>query len=382
MPQTFDAAWQMFVDGRRTAALAEIRKAIIQFPNAAAGHRFLSLILTYNERFRHEPDLCRQLVADGSVAEAFAAARTACRKTGARWEDFLQAGICLTALGRYDEAAEFIRSATDMFSIDREPGLFAGLNVDWQPLVPRFLIIGVAKAATTSLYHSISQHPRVLPPVTKEMDLFGSPERGIDWYLAHFPRRPPWERRFITGEARVGNFDNPDGPKVVRQFLPKVKLIAVLRDPVDRALSHYYNDLNVGAEKRPLDEAIDEELSFLDRPADDVERDLDVYLKSQRHYLYLGLYARHLENWLTQFNAGNLLIVVSEELNADPKRELGRVFKHIGLNNPPGIDYANRLPGTYDNQPKDRVRAKLVDFYGRPNERLYEILGRRLDWRR
>lgn len=381
MVESFNAAWRMFEAGNRSLALVEIRKSIARYPNTARGYRYLSFILTHNERYRHEPDLCRSLVDDGSVTEALAAARTACGRADAQWIDFLQVGYCLTALKHYDEATQFIRIGTDMFSASREPGLFAGMNESWQPLTPAFLIIGVAKASTTSLYHSISQHPRVLPPVTKEVDFFGSPARGFGWYLAHFPRRPSWENRFITGEARVGNFDNPNSPELVKQFLPNAKLIALLRDPVERALSHYYNDLKLGAERRPLDDAMDDELSFLDRPAEEADDRLGEYLRSQRHYLYLGLYTLHLRRWLEHCDPKDLLIVVSEELNADPKRQLSRIFKHIGLKYQSGLNHSNRFPGTYDDQPKERVRAKLENFFRSPNERLYEMLGRRLGWR-
>jgi hypothetical protein len=111
-----------------------------------------------------------------------------------------------------------------------------------------------------------------------------------------------------------------------------------------------------------------------------MEEKLAGYLHTQRRYLHYGLYERHVAKWLSVFPPEQFLIVVSEELNANPERELKRVFKHIGLKYQPLGEYVNALPGTYDNQSKDPIRARLVEFYKRPNERLFELLGRRLNW--
>jgi tetratricopeptide (TPR) repeat protein len=372
----------MLTEGNRRAALEQARQVVASFPFDARSYRILSYVLTHRDLYRHESDLCKELVSDGSVAEALACSRAAMRQTNGNHEDYLQAGYCLTALGEFDKAAALIREATDLFGQETQPGLFAGLSDEWVALAPKFLIIGVKKGGTTALHNYLSRHPLVLPPVVKEMDYFAYPERGIGWYLAHFPRRPSWEKRFITGEGHVGKFSRRDIPALVRQQLPDVKLIAVLRDPSKRALSDYYHDKRAGMEQRGLEQAIDEELEYLDCPDDQLSGNLKEYWKTQRGYVMLGLYARHLESWLSIFPAKALLVVISEELKADPETEMRRVYKHLGLKFEPLLDYGNEHPGVYDDQPKDIVLAKLGAFFSRHNERLYELLGRRIDWRR
>ncbi|MEI8180069.1 sulfotransferase domain-containing protein [Aestuariivirga sp.] len=372
---------RLFSVGDRAAALVEARRVAARFPMRAQSHRAVSNMLTHKNLYLYETSLREQMVSDGTIHEALASSRMAMRLADRNFEDFLQAGYCLTALGRYKEATGLIRTASDMSSLETKPGLFTMMDGSWKPLIPRFLIIGVMKGGTTSLHRYISKHAQVLPAVLKEMDYFGFPERGLDWYLAHFPRRPEWENRFITGEAFVGNFASPERARLIAEQLPGVKLIAVLRDPTMRALSHYYHERKMGIESRSLKDAMNDELDYLDCPPDEMERKLPQYFATQRSYLYLGLYARHVELWLQEIPARNLMIVISEELNAAPEREVRRVLKHIGLRYQSLGDYANVFPGVYDDQPKRDVMERLGRFFAEPNERLFDLIGRRLAWR-
>ena len=291
----------LLASGMRAVALDESRRAVMWYPRSALSHRELSYSLTYAHVYRNDESLSRQLIVDGVLGEALACSRVAMRCADANYEDFLQAGYCLTFIGQLEEAAALIRVATDMKCEAEYPAVYAGLNDSWKPLAPRFLIIGAAKAGTTSLYRHLCQHPLVLPAVTKEVSFFSVKPRGRDWYLAHFPSRPEWEGRFCTGEANVATFNHPIAPSRVRETEPDIKLVALVRNPVDRAISHYYNDLNVGMETRPIGDAMEEELSYLDCSYDLLAHNLVEYRKSERRYLELGLYAFHLENWLRHF---------------------------------------------------------------------------------
>ena len=161
-----------------------------------------------------------------------------------------------------------------------------------------------------------------------------------------------------------------------------VKLIAVLRDPVERALSHYHNDRRVGTESRTLEQAIDADARASYGPEDQfykTEELLNLGSVAKRSYLDLGLYATHLERWLTVFLPEELLIVISEELKFDHKAQMQRVFKHLGSENEAPAGGGNEHTGTYDQPPSDIIRTKLATFYERHNERLYELLARRLN---
>ena len=384
MPKDFESSLrksrELLLAGDRNRAIALARQCVEANPNSVPALRALSYALTNYTNYRHDRAQCRELVATGSIAEALACSRAAIDLDGTNFEDFLQVGYCLTALGDMALASESIRRATDLASLEYNPKLFSKMDASWVPLAPSFLIIGVAKGGTTSLHKYLSQHPKVLAPVEKEIDYFSQPERGYEWYLSHFPRRPDGEERFVTGEACVANFNDWNAPKLVRQTIPNAKLIAVLRDPVERAISHYYNNKRVGTERRELEEAISQELSLLDCRDDQLDDNLREYWKSQKAYVALGLYSKFLERWMTLSTDEELLILISEELYAQPVAEMRKVLHHIGLKPQPSAKYRKHHAGVYDHQEKDMVRTKLAAFYGKHNERFYELLGRRLDW--
>ena len=371
---------ELLLAGDRNGAIALARQCVEASPNSVPALRTLSYALTNYTNYRHDRSQCRELVASGSIAEALACSRAAIDLDGTNFEDFLQAGYCLTSLGEMALASESIRRATDLASLQSNPKLFGKMDASWMPLAPSFLIIGVAKGGTTSLHKYLAQHPKVLAPVEKEIDYFSQPERGYEWYLSHFPRRPEGEEKYVTGEACVANFNDWNAPKLVRETIPNAKLIAVLRDPVERAISHYYNNKRVGTERRELEEAIDQELALLDCRDDQLDDNLREYWKSQKAYVALGLYSKYLERWLTLSTDEELLILISEELYAQPVAEMRKVLRHIGLRPQPSAKYRKHHAGVYDHQEKDLVRTRLAEFYGKHNERFYELLGRRLDW--
>ena len=371
---------ELLLAGDQSSAIALARQCVEANPGSAPALRTLSYALTNYTNYRYDRWQCPELVASGSIAEALACSRAAIALDGTNFEDFLQAGYCLTALGDMALASESIRRATDLASVESNPKLFRKMDASWVPLVPSFLIIGVAKGGTTSLHEYLAQHPRVLAPVEKEIDYFSQPERGYEWYLSHFPRRPEGEEEYITGEACVANFNDWNAPNLVRETIPNAKLIAVLRDPVERAISHYYNNKRVGTERRELEEAIDQELALLDCRDDRLDDNLHEYWKSQKAYVALGLYSKFLERWLTLSTDEELLILISEELHAQPFAEMRKVLRHIGLRPQHSAKYQKHHAGVYDHQEKDMVRTRLAEFYGKHNERFYELLGRRLDW--
>src|SRR5687768_13237463 len=98
--------------------------------------------------------------------------------------------------------------------------------------LPDFLIIGAQRGGTTSLYRYLTEHPEIDPAVRKEIHFFSRHhEQGLDWYRAHFPRR---DESSLVGEASPNYLVHPDVPARVAAALPRVKLIALLRNPVDR----------------------------------------------------------------------------------------------------------------------------------------------------
>jgi hypothetical protein len=114
-------------------------------------------------------------------------------------------------------------------------------------LLPNFIIIGSARSGTTSLYNYLVQHPGIAPALRKEVHFFDyNYQRGCSWYQGQFPTHPYMHymqtihrQAMITGEASPYYLFHPYVPQRVAQLLPEIKLIALLRNPIERAFSHY-----------------------------------------------------------------------------------------------------------------------------------------------
>lgn len=111
--------------------------------------------------------------------------------------------------------------------------------------VPDFLIIGQPKCGTSSLYSYLTKHPQILPAIEKEINFWNKNfnfDKGIDWYLAHFPSIAS-EQNLITGEATPNYLDSPQAAQLIFKNFPYMKFIILLRNPIDRAISHYYMEV-------------------------------------------------------------------------------------------------------------------------------------------
>jgi hypothetical protein len=223
--------------------------------------------------------------------------------------------------------------------------------------LPNFLIIGAQKCGTSSLFKYLSRHPRVRTASTKEVHYFDQNfHRGIRWYQAHFPRRAEMEAsggdggRLITGEASPYYLFHPLVPLRVRERLPEVKLIVLLRNPVHRAFSQYHMEVGLGWETLPFAEALDQEKIRLDGERERLLADPRYKSADYCHYSYLarGRYADQLEEWYRYFPAEQILVLKAEDMYADPQRAVGETTEFLGLPEftPPRFRVFN--PGSYD----------------------------------
>src|SRR4051794_20653441 len=148
-------------------------------------------------------------------------------------------------------------------------------------VMPTFLIIGGQRCGSTSLFSYLARHPAVGRSRGKEVHFFTLEyERGLAWYRSHFPTRltvASTRRRLgvdmIAGEATPYYLFHPLAPYRVQAVLPEARLIAVLRDPVDRAYSHYQHEVALGVETLGFAEAVEAESDRLDGEEDRIEQD-------------------------------------------------------------------------------------------------------------
>jgi hypothetical protein len=244
--------------------------------------------------------------------------------------------------------------------------------------LPDFLILGAQKAGTTALYDYLYRHPAISGPSWKEVGFFDLHWwRGERWYRGHFPRGA----RAPVGEASPSYLFHPEAPQRVRSLVPDARLIAILRDPVDRAFSHYQHEVALGREPLSFEDALDREEA---RTRGEVERML-ADPRSFSHawwnwtYRARGLYAQQLERWLAVFPRDQLLVLLTEELAAAPAETYARVLEFLGAS-PHELDsYPRVFDRDYDAM-RPETRQALEEFYAVPNRRLSELLGRELAW--
>jgi hypothetical protein len=286
-------------------------------------------------------------------------------------------------------------------------------------ILPGFLLIGAQRAGTTTFFDDLLRHPELVGPLggdavawaRKEIHFFDERfGRGTDWYRSFFPlesRR--WAARrlgrdMLAGEATPYYLFHPAVPERVAATLPDVRLIALLRDPVARAYSHYEMMRRTGREKLSFEEALAAEEERLAGVEEQLATEPVELTKSghrihyhHRHHAYFarGLYADQLERWLDHFPREQLLVLRAEDYFVRPEelyaetlaflhlrpRPLGALKKRVTTASPghPWSRREKRNRASYE--PLDpAVRAELAERYAEPNRRLARLLGRDFGW--
>jgi len=256
-------------------------------------------------------------------------------------------------------------------------------------LLPDFIIIGAQKCGTTSLYRYLMQHPCVVPPFRKEVHFFSIHfGRGLTWYQSHFPSflykaytRQTRGRNLVIGEASPYYIFHPVAPKRISETIPQVELIAMLRNPVDRAYSHYHHEVRKGRETLPFEAAIEREAERLAGETERMIEDENYYSFNHHRYTYLsrGIYVNQLEIWLRFFSREQILILKSEDLYADSSTVLRHVLEFLNLPAWEPKEYMNYNPAGYPRM-NPNTKKRLTDYFEPHNQRLYKYLGASFDW--
>ena len=204
----------------------------------------------------------------------------------------------------------------------------------WGRMRPAFLIIGAQRSGTTSLYRYLCTHPDVLPALRKEVHYYDFQfGKGRAWYGAHYPLRRRWRSPPVTGEGSPYYMVHPLAPTRARAHNPQLKIIAVLRDPVERAHSQYRHERANGHEQLGFEEAIDAEAERLAGCDARLRCAPDYYCYNHHHFSYLdrGRYGHHLSRWAALFPAKQMLVLSAETLFANPNRAANETFAFLGL---------------------------------------------------
>jgi O-antigen/teichoic acid export membrane protein len=263
-------------------------------------------------------------------------------------------------------------------------GLIRGWCMLTAPLrrPPDVIVIGTKRGGTTSLAAYLYGHPKVMAPVPARIAPKGvrafdeHPDKGPLWYRSHFPtflaRGPARSPRAFAAESTANYFFHAEQAARAASFAPNAHAIVLLRDPVERAWSHWRERTRRGSETLSFEDALAAEAERLDRlPASE---------RANIAYRAQGRYADFLPAWRDAFG-DRLLVVFAEELYADPPATYARVLAFAGL--PPHelerYDAWNYQPSSQ--RMHDDTHASLRVFYEDSDDRLARMLGRQLPWR-
>lgn len=257
-------------------------------------------------------------------------------------------------------------------------------------VLPDFVIIGAQRGGTTSLYHYLTRHPQVLGAVMdKEVHFFDLRfGEGLGRYRGAFPTHLAAERvrrrtgaRPAVGEASPYYLFHPAVPARIASSLPDVRLVAMLRDPVERAWSHYRHEHDLGHEPLSFEEALEAEEGRLAGEQQRLLTDPSATSFAHQHHSYLarGRYAEQLERWFAAFPRERLLLVRSEDFYAEPAPVFRQVTDHLGVTPwQPGDFRAYNAATSTGMLPETRER--LRDELRPWNERLAALTGRDWGW--
>ena len=191
-------------------------------------------------------------------------------------------------------------------------------------LTPNFFIVGTPKSGTTSLFHYLQEHPEVFLPELKEPHFFSCPEVKNTYYktkivdskqeyLDLYQERESYK---AVGDLSSSYLFNKETPKRIHQFNPYAKIIIVLRNPVDRALSHYLMDVNLGYINVSLSKVINNK---------------DTFKQHYQEYIELGFYEQQIRAYTKQFPDSQIKVVLSDTLYANTAETLKDIYSFINV---------------------------------------------------
>ena len=216
-----------------------------------------------------------------------------------------------------------------------------------------FIGIGAPRCGTSWIANVLRAHPNICISEPKEVRYFnrmempvgklkGNPnpnhEMGLDWYLKRFSHAKPGQ---LLGEISPVYLSDESAPAEIKAQFPNVKLIVCLRNPVDRAYSFY---------KLHKGNSIIEEMSF------------ESALEQEDVYVQTGMYGKHMARYLEFFDREQILLLVFEELIANPERELGKIFDFLGVAVPEDLDPARHHTNESAKRRSNRLHKTAFKF--------------------
>lgn len=273
------------------------------------------------------------------------------------------------------QAWDLYRQATDLVT-GRERDL------------PTFIICGGMRCGTTALFSYLAHHPELLASRKKEVHYFDLEyHRGLNWYKRQFPTNqtmPKGKARLLFESSPYYMFE-PRAPKRIKDTLPDIKLIFILRDPIKRAISQYQKNIRDGRELLPLADALAAEEHRLEAEQDKLLANTNYHSQLHQHFSYKarGQYSKLLYRYYQNFSRNQVLAIRANSLFSKPIEVLHRLCTFIGIQqwSPEHFPVINQsqIKTSLDSA----LRQKLEQEFEPYEQELEQLIGwRSADWPR
>lgn len=255
---------------------------------------------------------------------------------------------------------------------------------------PSFIIAGFPRCGTTSLYNYLILHPSIVPAQRKEIRFFNQNFGiGLNWYKLFFPTsfskyklNNKFRKDFMAGDGSGTYVHHPLSPIRIKNSIPDVKIIILLRNPIERAYSQYYHNSKQGIESLSFEKAIENESKRIEGEWERMKKEKGDYSFKYHNFSYLsaGIYVDILKPWLETFSEKQILILGSEDMNESPQKIFNKTITFLNLLS---YDFSKfERYNFYDDRPSmsNQMKKKLYEFFKPHNLRLYKFLGRNFNW--
>ncbi len=257
--------------------------------------------------------------------------------------------------------------------------------------LPTLLVAGAQRCGTTSLFQALRQHPAMLPPrFHKGLHYFDVEYgRGLDWYRGNFATRAGLKRLARKTGADPVQFEvtpyymfHPAAPERIARDLPGVRVVVMLRDPVERAYSAHAHEFARGFDELSFAEALEAEDSRLKGETDRLRRDTGYISRAHRHQAYVarGRYVEQLRELADRLGRENVHVIDSDRFFADPAEAVAGVLDFVGLPPAPGMSFEVHNARPRPDLPAG-TRDRLRQYFEPWDAQLADWLGWEPSWR-
>jgi len=257
-------------------------------------------------------------------------------------------------------------------------------------VIPDFLVIGAKRCGTTSLYQHLSEHPCISRSPHDNIGFFNENYHlGINWYKSLFPtvfykkKMESKNKQCLFFDVTSTYMEEELTAKNVYEVNPNQKIIVILRNPVDRAYSHYHVNVKEKSEKRSFEDAVFEEMNRIksERIIQNKNKNLRVFTPNNIHYLKKGFYALQLKSWFKIFPREQILVLSTEEFQEDQNLIYKKIFDFLNIPNMKIKNTEKMEKGNYIPM-KDETRKLLLDYFRQYNYELFELINNEFDWKK